>query len=83
MLDEGAATKLEVDERDLRSWDAGRKIGGQQTDHASSHHDDPIARPAAAVPDRIQGRLQIGGKNGAPGGNALRHGSRKARRDGE
>src|SRR5215213_5074388 len=78
VLGKGAAAGIEIDQRDLRSWNARRKMGGEQTDHAPSHYDDPIAWSAAAVPDRVQGRLEISGKNGAPRRNALRHGSRKA-----
>ena len=80
-FDHRRAGLVRVDDMDLGARQSRRQCGGHEAHHSGADHHDPVARPGARIPDRVERRLHIGGKRRAArrdaGGNAAQGGNRQ------
>ena len=51
----------------------GRDSADEEPDHAGTDDEDPIARPGARIPDRVQRRFHVGGERRPPRRHGRRH----------
>jgi len=72
--------RLDIDQLHARTRRANRKIGHQCADHACPDHAHLRAHPHRHIPERVDGRLQIGCEHRAAWVRTRRHRHQRSRR---
>src|SRR4051812_9026242 len=60
----GGSRRIDVDHRHVGPGQACRQIADQKANHPRPNDDNPITGSRARIPQRVQGRLHVGGERG-------------------